>query len=110
MAISNFLNPIDEQINNTEVTTDEEGILQEILDEHLSDPTQNDEQEEEPETKEAVYSASDARNALKVLIEYMECQDALQADHLRALERLEGEIEAIQLNSLVQETLDKWIT
>jgi hypothetical protein len=41
----------------------------------------------------------DAQQALQVLVEYIKGQEALQADHLRALERLEAAIKVIKANS-----------
>ena len=108
MAISNFLNPEEEEVDMQENGSDPESILQEVLDEHLGvQSTQNDDYDDEQPMP--VRSVQEAQQALEVLIEYTVGQDALQAGHLRALERLENELRALKINSQVQSTLDRWI-
>jgi len=53
-----------------------------------------------------VYTIQAARQAIQVLIE---SQDAIGTTHLRAMERLEQELDNLHTKSLKQSTLDKWI-
>lgn len=112
MAISNFLNPEEEEEQDLEInehTTDTEEVLQEVLEEHLDIQTTQDEEEQSEQPEQSISTVQDAQQALQVLIEYTERQDALSVDHMRALERLEAAIEAIRANSQLQSTLDGWI-
>jgi hypothetical protein len=105
MAISDFLNPEEEELDIQEAGQDKEDILQEILDEHLGlQSTQNDDDGEQSE--QPVRTVQEAQQALQIMIEYTEDQDALQAEYLRALERLEAAIGAIRINSQTQSTLN----
>jgi hypothetical protein len=84
MAISNFLNSVNEEIEDEEdgYTVGEEDILQEVLQEHLGfQSTQNDEEEDELMAK-PVYSVLDAKQALQILIEFTEGQDSLSTNYL----------------------------
>lgn len=110
MTISNFLNPVDEEDGEEdERTVGDDEVLQEVIQEHLGiQSTQNDDDEEE-QPAGPVYSALDAKQALHVLIEFIECQDSLSTEDLRALERLEPKIDQIRETSMVQGTLDSWI-
>jgi hypothetical protein len=64
---------------------------------------------DEEQSEQLVYTIQDTQQALQVLIEYTGGQKALQADYLKALERLEAAIGVIKANSQVQSTLDSWI-
>ncbi|ELR07174.1 hypothetical protein VC83_06895 [Pseudogymnoascus destructans] len=109
MAISNFLNPSDEERDIQDGTPSEDEILQEVIDEHLGlQQTQDDDEEELQER--SLHSVKSARQALQVLIEFTEEQEALQLDYLRGLEHLEFALEALDQESQVQSTLDTWIT
>lgn len=113
MAISNFLNPIEEEEAEEEEdghTVGEEELLQEVIQEHLGLQSTQDDEDEDEQIAQPVYSVLDAKQALQILIEFTEGQDSLSTNYLRALERLESEIEGIQEASLVQGTLDSWIT
>ncbi|OAF62148.1 hypothetical protein VC83_01438 [Pseudogymnoascus destructans] len=101
MAISNFLNPSDEERDIQDGTPSEDEILQEVIDEHLGlQQTQDDDEEELQER--SLHSVKSARQALQVLIEFTEEQEALQSDYLRGLERLEFALEALDQESWVQ--------
>ena len=112
MTISNFLNPADEAEAEEDNghTVGEEEVLQEVLQEHLGLQSTQDDDEDDEQLAQPVYSASDALQALQVLIGFTEGQESLSTDYLRVLERLESGIEGIQQASLVQSTLDSWIT
>jgi hypothetical protein len=110
MAISNFLNPTDETEaeDGDENTVGEEEILQEVIQEHLGLPSTQDDDEDE-QLAQPVYTASDALKAAQVLIGYTESQESLSTEYLRVLERLESGIGAIQQASRVQRTIDSWV-
>jgi hypothetical protein len=112
IAISNFLNPDEElvDIEDSRHTIDQEDILNKVLDKHLGFQSNQDNDKEDEQPEQPVCTLQDAQQALQVLIDYTETQEALQADHLRALERLEAAIAVITINSRVQSTLDGWIT
>ena len=57
-----------------------------------------------------VYGLEPTFTVLQKLIEFTEGQDSLSTTYLWALEHLESEIVAIQEASLVQGTLDTWLT
>ena len=110
IAISNFLNPVEEMEagEENEHIVGEEEILEEVIQEHLGlQSTQDDDEDEQ--LAQPVYTASDALKAAQVLIGYTESQESLSTEFLRVLERLESGIERIQQASLVQGTIDSWI-
>jgi hypothetical protein len=111
MAISNFLN-LEEEVEvekEDEANQDQEQVLQDLIAEHLGvSQTQDDDEEGQPE--EPVYSIQEARKAIQVLIKFTKGSAKLQTAHLRAIERLEHELEALDLNRRVQSTLDTWLT
>lgn len=107
MAIANFLNPIGENDNETEAI-DQEAVLQEVLDEHLG--VGNQDEAEEEEFQEHIYTANEAYSAVQVLINYTEHQDGLTTDYLRVLERLETTVKELQEQGKHQSTLDSWVT
>jgi hypothetical protein len=111
MAISNFLNPIEEQqIEEDEEELDPENILQDVLNEHLGLQQDEEEDEAEQQPTKPKPSIKEAIQALQVVIEFAEgCEDVKTAQ-LRAIERLEQELEALDINSRVQSTLNGWIT
>ncbi|OAF58416.1 hypothetical protein VC83_06542 [Pseudogymnoascus destructans] len=99
----------DEERDIQDGTPSEDEILQEVIDEHLGlQQTQDDDEEELQER--SLHSVKSARQALQVLIEFTEEQEALQSDYLRGLEHLEFALEALDQESRVQSTLDSWIT
>jgi hypothetical protein len=108
MAISNFLNPTDEEEDIQDGMPSEDEVLQEVIDEHLGlQQTQDD--DEELQLERSSHSVKSARQALQVLIEFTEEQEALQTDYLRGLERLEFALEALDQGSRVQSTLDSML-
>jgi len=112
IAISNFLNPEEEIYAGEEETGDivAEEVFEEVMGEHLGLQLTQDDDEEEHESEQPVETLQDAQQALKVLMSYIEHQEALPVGHIRALERLETAIEGIQESLQVQSTLDRWIT
>jgi hypothetical protein len=110
MAISNLLNPTDETEgeDGDKDTVGGEEILQEVIQEHLGVPCTQDDNEDE-QLAQPVYTASNALKAAQVLIRYTGSQESLSTEYLRVLERLEAGIEGIQQASLVQRTIDSWI-
>jgi hypothetical protein len=112
MAILNFLNPADEAEaeEDNRHTISEEEVLQEVIQEHLGLQSTQDDDEDDKQLAQPVYLVSNALQALQVLIGFTEGQESLSTDYLRVLERLESGIKGIQQASLVQHTLDSWIT
>ena len=110
MAISNFLNPEDEDTySETGIDQSSKEILQELLDKHLGLPETQHDDDEEAEVEQPVITLQTAQKALQVLIGFSEGQSTLESQHLRNLERLQGIFEVLDLNSKVQRTLDSWI-
>lgn len=101
MDLSDFLNPIEEtQLEVQQTQTDDEG-LEEVIQEHLGISTtevQDDEESEQPVKPMLTIKA--AREAIQVLIDFAESQDALPTAHLRAMERLEQELDNLHVKSL----------
>jgi hypothetical protein len=69
-----------------------------------------DDDETEQQPKQPVYTIQAACEALQVLINFIKTRDNLNTSHLRALERLEGDLELLLLSSQRQRTLDRWFT
>lgn len=111
MAISNFLNPIKEQeiLEENEGEIDPDIILQEVIGEHLGLQQEIEEEEEQEQLIKPQRSIQEAREALQVVIEFTEGCEGIKTAHLRAVERLEQELEALDVNSRVQSTLDGWL-
>ena len=110
MAVSNFLNPVDEMEagEENEHIVGKEEILEEVIQEHLGLQSTPDDDEDE-QLAQPIYTVSDALKAAKVLIGYTESQESLSTEFLRVLEHLESGIERIQQASLVQGMIDSWI-
>ncbi|ELR03438.1 hypothetical protein VC83_07199 [Pseudogymnoascus destructans] len=106
MAISNFLNSEEEKD-----IQDGMGELgpEEVLEEHLGQGSTQDDDEEEEQLEQPVFTIQSACQALQVLIGFAEGQDALKAEHLRGLERLESILDALDQESRIQSRLDGWI-
>ena len=82
MAISNFLNPDKESINmedNGHAMSEEE-ILNEILDEHLGVRLNQNDDEEDMQPERPVRTLQSVQQAIQILIDYTETQEALQAN------------------------------
>jgi hypothetical protein len=114
MSIMNFLNPIEEQeleqIENEQEPMNPEEVLQDVISEHLGLQQIDEEEEEDIQPNKPQCTVQDALKALQVVIEFTEGRDDVKTAHLRAIERLEQELEALDVNSRVQTTLDRWIT
>jgi hypothetical protein len=95
MAISTFLNPVDEI------------YTEEVIPEHLNIQQGLDEDEDETLLPRPTYTIQAAREALKVLIDFTEGRDDVQTVHLRAIERYEQEL-VLDQNRQIQSTLDSW--
>jgi hypothetical protein len=85
MAISNFLNPSDEEEDIQDGIPSEDEVLQKVIDEYLGLQQTQDDDEEELQLERSLYSVKSARQALQVLIEFTEEQEALQSDYLRGI-------------------------
>ncbi len=112
MAISNFLNPIDEVEleEEEEKELDQEDLFQDVLSDHLGlEQAQEEDDDDDILLEGPIHSIQAARKALQLLVEFTESRDDVQTIHIRAIERLEQELEAIDLNSRTQSTLDSWL-
>jgi hypothetical protein len=108
MAISNFLNPLEEaEQEDTSLPTEEE-ILEEVIQEHLGASASVDD-EDDDEQIWPQYTTKDALEALQVLIDFTETKDNLPTKYIRNLEGLETAIKSIQEQLKEQRTLDSWI-
>jgi hypothetical protein len=109
--LSNFHNPIEETQMEVQQTQTDDEVLEEVVQEHLGISTtevQDDEDTEQPEKPMPTIQA--AREAIQVLIDFAESQDALPTAHLRAMERLEQELDNLHEKSLRRSTLERWFT
>jgi hypothetical protein len=80
------------------------------LSEHLSLQLADDDEEDDQQLGKPERSIQDAIQALQVVIEFAEGRDDVKTAQLRAIERLEQELEALSIKSRVQTSLDRWIT
>lgn len=110
MAISNFLNPIEEATEEETPNLDNDAVLEEILEQHLDAQPGQDEEEDEPQPEMPSYTIQEARQALHVLISFTESREDIQTAFLRDMERLEQQLQGSDRNSRRQITLDSWIT
>ena len=95
MDISNFLNPVEESLE----TAESEELPSETLLEHLiatastTGDVYNNDEDDSPEPA-PLPKPSDALNAVRLLISYMEGQDVSRVSLLRCLERLKRDLES----------------
>ncbi|ELR09545.1 hypothetical protein VC83_08718 [Pseudogymnoascus destructans] len=83
MAISNFLNPEEEKdIQDGMEESGPEEVLNEVLEEHLGQGSTQDDDKEEEQLEQPVFTIQSACQALQVLIGFAAGQDALKAEHL----------------------------
>jgi DDE superfamily endonuclease/Fission yeast centromere protein N-terminal domain/Tc5 transposase DNA-binding domain len=110
MAIANFLNPAEEDEQELEgQELDPEAVLQGIMAEHLGLQQEDEDNEDSEQPGKPEHSIQSARQALQVVIEFTEGRDDVKTARLRAIELLEQELEAIDISSRTQTTLDSWI-
>ncbi len=106
------MNPIDEAElgEEEEQEVDQDKVLREVLLDHLGlDQAQDENDNNNIVSQGPICSVQDTKKALKLLIEFTESQDDIQTTHLRAIEKLEQDLEAIDLNNCTQSTLDSWL-
>ena len=101
MAISNFLNPEEEDVAEDTVK-DPEAVLQQVLDDHLGLDGAQDDEDSESESLRPVHTVAAAKTALQLLIEFTEQQEGLETHLLRSLERLERDIQVIEASRQTQ--------
>jgi hypothetical protein len=115
MDLSTFLNPVEEDEAEVQHAQTDEQTLEEVIQEHIQEhiqeslglrEDQDNDELEQPE--QPVYTIQMARQALQVVINFTEGQDNLNTAHLRAMERLEWELETLQVAARRQTTLDSW--
>lgn len=110
MAIANFLNPTEEdeqELKGQEL--DPEAVLQGIIAEHLGLQQEDEDNKDSEQPRKPEHSIQSARQALQVVIEFTKGRDDVKTARLRAIELLEQELEAIDISSCTQTTLDSWI-
>lgn len=116
IALSSFLNPTDEAglEEDEEKELDQEEMFRDVLSHHIGlGLAQGDDDEDDDDdihTEGPRHSIQAARKAVQLLIEFTESRDDMQTAHMRAIERLEQELEAIDQNRRTQSTLDRWLT
>ncbi|KFY65340.1 hypothetical protein V496_02643 [Pseudogymnoascus sp. VKM F-4515 (FW-2607)] len=98
MLLTSFLNPIEEIEEEEDMTTHENTILQEVIQEHLGFLSAKAEAEEEDKLERPLLTIQEARHALNTLIEYTEGLNGLGKSYSRALERLTTDIEALVIS------------
>jgi len=97
------------QVEDPQTQTDDE-VLEEVIQEHLGISTTEVQDEDTDQPEKPIPSIQAAREAIQVLIDFTESLDALATAHLRAMERLEQELDNLHVKSLRQSTLEKWFT
>jgi hypothetical protein len=109
MAISSFLNPIDEDPEETTIQATPDDLLQEVIDGHIGAQGAVDEEEEELEQERPQYTTKDALEAIYILMECTETTEDITPQYIRSLESLETLFKKLQLKAKEQQTLDNWI-
>ena len=85
-------------------------VLRDVISEHLSLQQIDDNEDDEVESGRPEYTIQEAIKALQVVIEFTEGCNDVKTAHLRAIKRLEQELQLVESNSCVQTTLDGWVT
>jgi hypothetical protein len=110
MELSDFLNPVEETEVEVQHTQTEEQIIDEVIQEFIKESIglcdSQDDDDTEQQLEQPVYTIQAAREALQVLIDFTETRDNLNTSYLRAMERLEGDLELLLVLSQRQRTLD----
>jgi hypothetical protein len=109
MAISNFLDPVNEEQEEEIDQTTPDDILQEVIEQHLGVQETLDDNEEDGGQVQPQYTSKDALRAIQVLIECTETTDNLPTKYIRSLESLETVFKGLEIQSREQQTLDSWI-
>jgi len=109
MSLSNFLNPIDENVVPIDIQLDS---VQQIIEQHI---TQDEEDTMEAALEDVnplpviVPTKKEALSAVQTLLKYQVRQEETTVDDIRRLERLEQVIWQSEIDSQQQSTLDEWI-
>lgn len=111
MRIENFLNPVEESSGptGTEEELSSSALLEHLISGSLDTGDSLNDQEDDSQEPLPLPKPSEALNAVRSLISYMEGQDASKASLLRPLERLERSLESEIVASRSQHTLDSWL-
>jgi superfamily II DNA or RNA helicase len=111
MELTDFLNPAEETEVEVQHTQTEKQIMDEVIQEFIEESTglcdSQDDDDTEQQLEQPVYTIQAAREALQVLIDFTETRDDLNTSYLRAMERLEGDLELLLVLSRRQRTLDE---
>jgi hypothetical protein len=112
MGISNFLNPIEEDILKDEEDVGGDGLIADLMAQYIPDSEPQDD-DEENEQMQPVYTIPAALQAIQVLIEFTESGSGSSGEDttqfLRSLERYERYLQFQYQSQQVQGTLDRWI-
>jgi hypothetical protein len=116
MDLSNFLNPVEEDIETIEEiireTTGEDLLLEQVIAQYIPDSeAQDDDDEDEELNPQPVLTPQAAHEAIQRLIEFTESGNSgtkEAAVYLRSFEQFERELGLTVANSKAQGTLDSW--
>jgi len=113
MDISNFLNPVEESIQEAENDIAGDALLEELMADYMPDSeAQNDDYEDE-QPMQPVLTPQAALQAIQTLIDYTESGNSGISEApstLRSLERVERQIQLHMSNQKSRSTLDSWVT
>ncbi|KAF2191763.1 DDE-domain-containing protein [Zopfia rhizophila CBS 207.26] len=104
MAIQNFLNPADEDLEQ-----EEEFSLQDIIASHLGGGEQGEDEEEDETPPPPVPTASQALGAVRTLLHYQEYQENANYSDISYLTGLERTLAAVCIGGMRQTTLSGWL-
>jgi hypothetical protein len=111
IALSSFLEPLEELEQDEQQQLEEEDPLQAVINEHL--PQQHDEEEEGEEEVESlpqVPTHHEAQQALQTLLKHQLYQPGTQHHEIRLLQRIERRLAYTTAQAGVQSTLDSYFT
>ncbi|RKF84294.1 hypothetical protein GcM1_123004, partial [Golovinomyces cichoracearum] len=91
MAISNFLNPVEEQGFIEGPETNHDLVLQDLITDHLGEQEEDDDEPDTQQPEPRIYSIQEAIRALQVVIEFTEGCSEVKTANMRGIERLEQE-------------------
>jgi len=103
MAIENFLNPIDEDIEEDEEATS----LQDIITNHLGTSTL--EVEEDDTLPPPAPTTLQALQAVRTLLHYQEYQDGVGYNDISYMRELERSLAAQSIRNMRQSTISEWL-
>lgn len=112
MEISNFLNPIEEDIQDNDNDLSGDGILSDLMAQYIPDSVAQDDDDDDAQIMQPVLTTQAALQAIKSLIEFIESGNSGINEaplFLRSFERFERHLQLQFQTEQVQGTLDRWI-